>query len=191
MSRIPKCPVCGELITDIKKSVRFNAIERGNRPQFAHGKCIALAREDCADTTVTELVGVIPKLKDITTSLRVSVSPKDDAEFAAVVVKMDARHGKSFSKPHSKAVALYEPDHPSLKAPINFVNRTLPAIGVKTNSAVVKFSTGKVWKFYSTRSFHPELKSDLPQWVRVAEDDFCNLIGCGEWSALKTGTRKK
>lgn len=183
------CAVCHQPIID-RKFIRFSGIERGGNPELIHSYHLNLDRNDSA----TELVGAIPAHKEIITDLWVSVTPASLSNTAAFVAKMESRSGVCFDKNHGgngKSIILHDAKHASLKAPIRFLNSTIPALAPKRiNKLTVIFTAGKVSKTYSTASFRTDLKETPAEWLRYAEHDFCELIGCAEWSALKTGTRK-
>lgn len=185
------CIICKQEITHADKLVRFDAMERGRRHALIHARHLAeINRND----RPTALVGALPKLKSIITEQWVSLTPTGIDNYGEIAAKAAQRKGHVYignHDPASHSVVFHDAAHPSLKAPCNLLNRTLPCLNpMRVNKVTVKFTAGRISQVYTTKTFHPELKTNLPQWLRVAEDDFCDLIGCPQWSALKTGTRK-
>lgn len=185
------CIVCGE--KDFNKMVRFPRPDRGGRNAYI---CFSHLKRD-RNVQESNVVGVIPKCKDINTELFISVTPADVVQLAALRAQMEKRQGSihvATHNPECHAVIAHDAIRPSMKAPCKLVCETLPALGfdkVNNITAVFTFGCGMYTATYSTKDFMPELKSNPHQWLLQAEHDLCKKLHIANRSALSTGTRKK
>lgn len=185
------CIVCGE--KDFSKMVRFPRPDRGGRNAYICYSHLVKSR----NVQEHEIVGVLPKCKDIVTELFVSVSPVDEVQLGALHAQMEKRCGSvhvSTHNPACHAVIAHDAKRPSMKAPCKMLSETLPALGfdrVNNITVVFTFGGGRFTTTYSTKDFMPELKSDPHMWLLQAEHDLCKRLHIANRSALSTGTRKK
>lgn len=185
------CIVCGE--KDFSKMVKFPRPDRGGRNAYI---CYSHLKRD-RNVKESHVVGVLPKTKDISTELFISVTPADEIQLAALSAQMDKREGSihvATHNPDCRAVIAHDAIRPSMKAPVKLVSETLPALGFnKVNgiTAVFTFGGGTYTAVYTTKQFMPELRCNPHMWLLQAEHDLCKRLHIANRSALSTGTRKK
>lgn len=175
-----KCSVCK------KENVifsRYNAINRGGRS--------ALVCDDCKTRHnkiyISDTKDSAPALKDIKNRFVITAKVENLTAVTAIMRKKNGDAAKVGNSPAKIAL----PEKTRLNSAIRFSNETLPAFereyGVQMTSASITFVNGETERTYSDKACDI---NDLAQWIREREYDFCVLIGCPQWSALNTGTRK-
>lgn len=181
------CVICGDPVV-FETAKRITLMSRGNRPGLAHPSCIAEMAESAREAV--EKAQNKPVLKDIETVYTFASQNMNASAFAEMGRKGFGTKGK---REFGKVVRVTSPVYLRLNSPVRYqvsIEKLVSKYNITPFNMRVKFTSPScgISKVYTCR-----VKFTADNWqkfIRESEDDFCNLIGCGQWSALKTGTRK-